>query len=229
VAGVRQRQQWYHSYSLRYSCNHHHDSAEWAARSPLPQPELHGKTRLQTLPIGKRSFLEHIKRFTPNIGFLSADGAKAVLSFLNSDNDTKVLSTPRTITLDNEPPTFPSSAATRFSMSAQAHRTPRVAPKTTYVETGTKLIVTPRISANDLIRLTINPEVSDDAARLSRSLGGYSYQADAYDIRRINTQVLIPSGNTLVMGGLVSDATTKGYSKWPVSGRPASCGTGLPP
>ena len=30
--------------------------------------------------------------------------------------------------------------------------------------------------------------------------------------------MLIPSGNTLVMGGLVSDGTSKGYSKVPVLG-----------
>src|SRR5206468_2153128 len=35
------------------------------------------------------------------------------------------------------------------------------------------------------------------------------------DIRRIETQVLIPSGNTLVMGGLVSDDHAKGYTKVP--------------
>ena len=40
--------------------------------------------------------------FTPAIGFLNADGAHAVLSFLNATYDAQIVSTPRIVTLDNE-------------------------------------------------------------------------------------------------------------------------------
>src|SRR5262249_40670559 len=40
--------------------------------------------------------------FTPNIGFLNADGVHAVLSFINKEADAKTISAPRTVTLDNE-------------------------------------------------------------------------------------------------------------------------------
>ena len=40
--------------------------------------------------------------FTPAIGFLNADGAHAVLSFLNATYDAQIVSTPRVVTLDNE-------------------------------------------------------------------------------------------------------------------------------
>src|SRR5262249_40942187 len=39
---------------------------------------------------------------SPAIGFLNADGVKAVLSFINKEADAKTISTPRTVTLDNE-------------------------------------------------------------------------------------------------------------------------------
>ena len=35
--------------------------------------------------------------------------------------------------------------------------------------------------------------------------GSGVYEADQYDIRKIETRVMIPSGNTLVLGGLVCD------------------------
>ena len=38
----------------------------------------------------------------PNTGFLTADGVKAVLSFLNQSSEAQVVSTPRLVTLDNE-------------------------------------------------------------------------------------------------------------------------------
>ncbi len=40
--------------------------------------------------------------FTPDIGYLSADGLNVVLSFLNSSQDAQIMSTPRVVTLDNE-------------------------------------------------------------------------------------------------------------------------------
>ena len=43
---------------------------------------------------------------TPGIGFLSADGVKAVLSFLNQSAEAQVVSTPRVVTLDNETATI---------------------------------------------------------------------------------------------------------------------------
>jgi general secretion pathway protein D len=80
------------------------------------------------------------------------------------------------------------------------------------------LSVTPRISANNLIRLVVTPEISDNAGTLRRTVNGVVNEGDFYDFRRIVTQVMIPSGNTLVMGGLVSDSTSKGYSKVPILG-----------
>src|ERR1051326_3331504 len=41
--------------------------------------------------------------FNPKTAFLDADGVKGVLSWFNKDNETELLSTPRTVTLDNQP------------------------------------------------------------------------------------------------------------------------------
>ena len=43
-------------------------------------------------------------------------------------------------------------------------------------------------------------------------------EADVYDIRRIETRVLIPSGNTLVLGGLLRDITRENNIKVPILG-----------
>lgn len=62
------------------------------------------------------------------------------------------------------------------------------------------------------------PEVSSIFRTVEKLSGGQRNQADEYDIRKIETQVLIPSGNTLVMGGLMSDSTKNIYSKVPLLG-----------
>src|SRR5439155_7635321 len=46
------------------------------------------------------------KGFNPATAFLDADGLAATLSFLNTYNETKVISAPRTVTLDNEAATI---------------------------------------------------------------------------------------------------------------------------
>ena len=48
--------------------------------------------------------------FSTRPGFLNADGAHAVLSFLNASADAQVMSTPRVVTLDNETATISVSA-----------------------------------------------------------------------------------------------------------------------
>ena len=50
--------------------------------------------------------LDTAKGFNPATAFLDADGASAVLSFLNKDTDTEVVATPRAVTLDNQTATL---------------------------------------------------------------------------------------------------------------------------
>ncbi len=156
--------------------------------------------------------------FTPSTAFLNADGVKAVLSFLNSDSDTEVLATPRAVTLDNQPATlevtraFPIFQITPGSANSPAGAT------INYTNLGTILTVTPRIAADNNVSMTVVPEVSNIDGKDEQTINGQQNVANIYAIRRIETRVMIPSGHTLVMGGLVSDGSTKAYTKVPVLG-----------
>lgn len=156
---------------------------------------------------------------TPATGFLTADGAKAVISFLNQDADVQLISTPRIVTLDNETanisvtrlyPVFATTAGTQGSPGGS---------QVNYTNLGTILAVTPRISADNRIWLKVRPEVSSIFATSTKTVGGVVNQADIYDVRVIETQVLIPNNNTLVMGGLVKDGAQNGYNSVPGLGQ----------
>jgi type II secretory pathway component GspD/PulD (secretin) len=156
--------------------------------------------------------------FSPATAFLNSDGVSAVLSFLNSSLDGTVLSTPRAVTLDNEEAVLSvTTAQPIFQTTAGTQGSPG-GSQVIYTNLGTILRVTPRISANNFISLKVIPEVSDDAGPITRTVSGLVNQADVFDIRKIETHVLIPSGNTLVMGGLVDDNRSKGTTKVPVLG-----------
>ena len=140
------------------------------------------------------------------------------MSFLNTSADAQVLSTPRAVTLDNEEATLSVTVAQPiFNTTAGTQGSPGGA-QVVYTNLGTILKVTPRISANNTISLKVTPEVSDVGGQVTKTVGGLIFQADFYDIRKVTTQVLIPSGNTLVMGGLVSDNRSRGSTKVPILG-----------
>jgi type II secretory pathway component GspD/PulD (secretin) len=152
------------------------------------------------------------------MGFLNADGLSAVISFLNASSDAQVVSTPRIVTLDNQTAEI---SVTRgfpvFNVSAGTANTSG-GSSITYSNVGTVLTVTPRISAGDKIWLKVHPEVSSFFGTISKTVGGQVFQADLFDNRHFDTQVLIPNAHTLVLGGLVKDSPNSTKNKVPLLG-----------
>ena len=66
--------------------------------------------------------------------------------------------------------------------------------------------------------MKVNPSISSFYATVTKTIGGFINQADEFDSRTIDTQVLIPNANTLVMGGMVKDSPTANYTKVPILG-----------
>ena len=156
--------------------------------------------------------------FMPAVAFLNADGVRGVLSFLNQDSDTEVVATPRSVTLDNQTAKLSVTRAFPiFKITPGTSQTP-AGSEVTYTNLGTILEVTPRIAPNGMISLKVIPEVSSVDGQDSQTVNGQLNQANIYAVRRIETQVTIPSGNTLVMGGLIRDDNAKSFTKVPILG-----------
>jgi type II secretory pathway component GspD/PulD (secretin) len=165
-----------------------------------------------------------VSGFTPGIGFLNASGASAVLSFLNAAYDAQIVSTPRIVTLDNEMATIEVTRSYPVINITGGTQNSAGSSSVTYSNIGTILQVTPRISANDYIWLKVSPVVSSFFGNVVVTIvggGGNSsttYPIPEFDYRKIDTQVMIPNGNTLVMGGLIQDNPSTSYVKVPVLG-----------
>ncbi|HEX4122200.1 MAG TPA: hypothetical protein VH619_16405 [Verrucomicrobiae bacterium] len=171
--------------------------------------------------------------FNPATAFLNADGLAAVLSFLNTDADTKSIAFPRTVALDGVPtelmvvqniPIFEQtqSAPAAGASAGLATVLPNYDKEVNHVilnEVGVKLIVTPRIAGPTNVLLDLRPEISQkDALVASQSLNGQVSTAPIFDRRAIVTQAAVPTGYTLVLGGLDNDVVTKTYTKVPFLG-----------
>jgi len=177
--------------------------------------------------------LNTMSGINPATAFLNADGVHAVLSFLNTDADTRSISLPRTVALDGiatelmvvrNIPVFEQqqSAPAAGAASGLATVKPNYELKvngTVLNEVGVKLLVTPRIAGLTNVLLDLKPEVSsEEVVQAQSTLGGQIQQSPIFDRRRITTSALVPSGYTLVLGGLDSDVVSKGFSKVPFLG-----------
>jgi len=158
------------------------------------------------------------KGFNPATAFLDADGVSAVLSFLNRDSETEVVATPRAVTLDNQTARLEVTRAFPIFLITPGSANSPAGAQVTYTNLGTILSVTPRIAADKNISLKVVPEVSNIDSVDRQTLNGTVNTANIYAIRRIETRVMIPSGNTLVMGGMISDTTAKNFTKVPFLG-----------
>jgi type II secretory pathway component GspD/PulD (secretin) len=162
--------------------------------------------------------LNTAKGLNPATFFLNADGVKAVLSFLNTYAETKIISSPRTVTLDNEQARI--EVGTQFPIVNTTAGTANTTggSQITYSNLTVSLLVTPRISANNYVNLKVTPSVVRLGDLVTTVVNGTPNSVYSFNTREIVTSVLIPSGNTLVMGGLISDQIQNGNTKVPLLG-----------
>jgi len=138
----------------------------------------------------------------------------AILTAVETDTNSKVLSKPFNMTLDNGTSELLvgqqipiATGETLGSDNSNPFRT------VTRQDVGIKLNVTPRISADDTIHLDIFQEVSSVSETLSDGLDDF-----ATNIRQITTTVLADNGEIVVLGGLIEQAGNQVNSKVPIAG-----------
>lgn len=91
---------------------------------------------------------------------------------------------------------------------------------TKFKDVGVELRVTPRVTREKKIRLDINPVFSAQSGTVAVTMPGSSMQTQQpiVDKREAHTQALIPSGKTVVIGGLRKNEIVQQMSKVPVLG-----------
>jgi type IV pilus assembly protein PilQ len=170
---------------------------------------------------------------SPATAFLNADGVSAVMSFLNTDADTKSIALPRTVSLDGYSnrlaviqnyPIFVQDQSAPLAGAAAGLQSARPvydmrADGNFLSEVGISLTVIPRIAGLSNVIIQVKPEISSvDAQTASATINGQVSTAGIYDRDSIETRASVPSGYTLVLGGLDKDIMNKTYTKIPLLG-----------
>lgn len=150
---------------------------------PFPDPAVSGRT------------------FT--FGTLDFTSFSALLSMLESRSNTKVVSNPRIVVLNNQTakvkvgseipiPSFERNETTgSFEVTGFNYR-----------DVGVVLHVTPHINSAEEILVDLKPEVSSLGSTITYTA---TLAAPSFDVTSAETQVLIRSGETIAIGGLMED------------------------
>jgi type IV pilus assembly protein PilQ len=151
---------------------------------------------------------------------LNPGNAAIVFNYLNQDTDSELLANPRVVATDNvktriaiaEQYPIPNFAFSEQTASLQISGFE-------YKDIGIILTVTPRVNRNDFVTLDVQPEASSSSQNATLSSGGgNSVQIPIINTRTAQTTVLIKSGNTLAIGGLMRVDVSDNYSKVPLMG-----------
>ncbi|MFH0790318.1 MAG: hypothetical protein V2A64_01655 [Candidatus Omnitrophota bacterium] len=153
------------------------------------------------------------------------DNISLVLRTLATSLDTDILSAPRVTTVNNHEAEIKVVQSLPYSiptLSVDEGVTTIVWSEPTFVEVGITLKVTPMINDDGKITMSLEPEVSEKISDylLTATVGTESidYSIPIIDKRNATTKVIIGNGQTLIIGGLIKDKTTKNISKIPLLG-----------
>lgn len=143
------------------------------------------------------------------------DDFSILVQALGTSTRANLLSTPQITVLDNVPGEFVSGQNVPFVTGSVLTDSTSVNPYTTIErkDVGITLRVLPRINAGDTIRLQVNQEASSIAEAQTQAA------SDLVTNRRaINTTVLADNGQTIVLGGLITDDRQDSRQQVPILG-----------
>jgi general secretion pathway protein D len=150
-----------------------------------------------------------LQQVVPGLNLLlgSQTSPKVILNALSSVTDVKVLSSPSIVALDNEPAMLQVGDEVPISTGSATILSNSSTPIVNSIEllnTGVILKVLPHVNANGSIQLEIDQEVS---GVVNANNNTQQTLTPTISQRRIHSTVAVMSGQTVLLGGLISDNT----------------------
>jgi len=150
---------------------------------------------------------------------LSVPSMSATLRLLNEDKDAEFLANPRVVTASNQKATIKITRAQPVpQLNFNEQTAQAVFSGFQDKEFGNTLDVTPIINKDDFISMNVKPEISNKVGDATFTFGGAVVSSPVIDKRTLDSNVLIKSGDTLAIGGLLQDEQSKQANKVPFMG-----------
>ena len=148
----------------------------------------------------------------------SSSDFNVIISALKQQNNTKIVSNPTVVTLNNTEAIL--NIGQEFPVPSYTYNSERGTFEVSgfqYKPIGIILKVTPQVNGRGVIKLALEPEVSQQNG--STSFGGAGgAQIPIIATRKAKTQVSLKDGYTMGIGGLITASTDHGGTKVPILG-----------
>jgi type IV pilus assembly protein PilQ len=147
---------------------------------------------------------------------MNASEFKATLTALNTLSNSKVISNPTIVTLNNTEASI--NVGEEYPIPNYTYNQEQGSFEVSgfnYKPLGVLLKVTPQVNARGFIKLTLEPEVS---ARGSDAVTFGTASIPVINTRKTKTQISMKDGYTMGIGGLLSKSDLNGSTKVPILG-----------
>lgn len=143
-----------------------------------------------------------------NIGIFNAGSFSGLIEALQKTTDAKTLASPKVLALNGQVAHVQIGKRLGYYITTTTQTS--TLQSVQFLDTGVVLNVTPRITDDDQIMMTVKPEVSDgsvDALGLPSST-----------TTEVETNIMLPDGKGMVIGGLIKESDIVQQQKVPVLG-----------
>jgi len=150
-----------------------------------------------------------------SIAGLDVSNISAIINAVKTDDDFRILSTPQILTTDNEEARITVGENRPYQTRSTTDVSGGTFESFEYRDVGKILKITPHVTEGRLVRMQISLEVTaiDQKATLTTSS-----TLPVTLKRTVDTTVIVQDQQTVVIGGLIDDSTTKSENKVPVLG-----------
>jgi len=160
-------------------------------------------------------FTNDISKVTSAV--FSADQFNVILSALQTQNNTKLVSNPTVVTLNNTEASINMGDEIPIpNFTYNQEKGVFEISGFTFKPVGILLKVTPQVNSAGFIKLAVEPEVSSTDPTKDKVFG--VAVLPVITTRKAKTQVTLKDGYTLGIGGMIQKADSKGQTKVPVLG-----------
>lgn len=145
---------------------------------------------------------------------------KAVIDLLRTVGETRILSSPRIMALNNQEAKILVGSKEAYITSTTSQSgtgSTVVSQNVNFVDVGIKLYVTPTINTGGFVTMKIRPEISSSVLTNITSVGQVT-QVPIVSTSETETTVMVKDGVTIIIGGLKKDEKTKTESRMPILG-----------
>jgi general secretion pathway protein D len=156
-----------------------------------------------------------ISQSFPGLSFLftGSTDISAVLNALETVTTVRVISSPKLVTLNNHEAQLQVGdevpIATQSAVSVVNPGAP-IVNSVQMQDTGVILSVTPRVNKNGLVEMDISQEVSNSVPTTTSGIDSPTIQQ-----RKLSTTVVVKNGDTIALGGLITESRSKTKSGVP--------------